>query len=195
MGDLDFGGEKFDPKTQEPAGGDYQPVEAGRYTLAVVKSERKKAKSGKGEYISCEMEILDGKYKGRKVFEIFNILHTDDQTQEIGRGRLSALFRATGVMDPDVMADIYNAPFEANVGVKMQTGGEYAGTASNYIKTFIAKEGKKKGTVDKSAVVNKYGGENKKKAATSSKSKNKKYQEDEKDEDESEDEDDDNIPF
>lgn len=96
-----------------------QPLEvlpAGRYTVAIVESELKATKNGNGEYLKLTLEVVDGQYKGRKLFENLNLKNQNEQTVQIARSTLSAICHAVGVLKPRDSVELHNIAFVATVG-------------------------------------------------------------------------------
>lgn len=89
--------------SDEDKGGDFSAVPAGKYKLLVSDidvSQTKKKMTGmamRGEMIKVELEILDDKAAGSRVFERFNISHDNEQAQNIGRGQFARFAKACGV--------------------------------------------------------------------------------------------------
>ncbi len=107
----------FDATTVEPSSGK-DPIPAGKYVAAIVTSQMKPTKNGAGQYLECEYQILDGDYKGRKLWSRHNLQHPNAQTVQIARGELSAICRAIGIMTPKDSAELHNLPLAVSVKVK-----------------------------------------------------------------------------
>ena len=58
----------FDATNVEPNAG-FDPIPAGKYVAAITASAMKPTKNGKGEYLELEMEVLEGPFKGRKLWD------------------------------------------------------------------------------------------------------------------------------
>jgi hypothetical protein len=78
-------------------------------------------------------EILDGQYKGRKVWENLNIQHTNEDTQRIAQSQLSALCHAVNVIKLEDTAALHFKPVKVKVVVR-EAQGQYQ--ASNNIKGY-----------------------------------------------------------
>ena len=76
----------------------FDPIPAGKYLAAIIESNMKPTKSGKGQYLELTFQILEGDFKGRKVWARLNLDNPSAQTVKIARGELSAISRA--VSDP-----------------------------------------------------------------------------------------------
>ena len=90
-------GATFDATGIEPI----QPLELlppGKYIAQIVSSEMRLTKDGKGQYLFLEMDVLEGPYQGRKLFDRLNLVNANTQTVEIAQRTLSAICHATGRM-------------------------------------------------------------------------------------------------
>ena len=110
----------FNANEVEPTA-DFEPIPAGKYLAAITESEMKATKKGDGSYLQLEFTVLDGDYKGRKVWDRLCINHPNDLTQKIARGNLSAICRAVGVMQPRDSVELHNIPLLITVKVKKRT--------------------------------------------------------------------------
>jgi hypothetical protein len=92
-------------------------------------------KSGNGEGLKLTFEVIDGQFKGRKVYENLNIRHTSEDTQRIAQSQLSALCHAVNVIKLMDTAALHFKPVRINVTVR-EAVGQYK--ASNNIKGYEA---------------------------------------------------------
>lgn len=130
MADLN----NFNANDHEP--NDFSPVPAGRYLAAITASEMKPTKAGNGSYLELEFEILEGEYKGRKLWDRLNLDNPNETAVKIAQGTLSAICRAVGVMQPRDSAELHGLPLTVIVAVeKRQDNGE----DSNRIKGYKSK--------------------------------------------------------
>lgn len=125
-------GMNFDANQVEP-NGTFDPVPAGDYVLQIINSEMKSTKDGMGQYLSLEMDILEGEYAGRKVFDRLNLMNNNVQTVEIAQRTLSAICHATGVLNVADSEQLHFKPMVAKVVVKPPKD-QYA--ASNEVKGY-----------------------------------------------------------
>ena len=134
MADLNF---NFDASTVEPSA-PYEVLPKGQYLAIAIASEMKETKNRTGEYLQITFEVIDGDYKGRKLFERLNIKNVNKTAEDIAQRALSALCRATNVMmltDSDQLHDI---PVVLDVIVE-PAKGEYG--ESNRIKGYSSANG------------------------------------------------------
>ena len=114
------------------------PLPAGVYLAHIVESDVQPLKSGNGEGLKLTFEIIDGQFKGRKVWENLNIRHTSEDTQRIAQSQLSALCHAVNVIKLMDTAALHFKPVRINVTVR-EAVGQYK--ASNNIKGYEAAGG------------------------------------------------------
>ncbi|MDD5697381.1 MAG: DUF669 domain-containing protein [Victivallaceae bacterium] len=125
----------FDANTVEPNVA-LEPVPAGKYTAVISESEIKPTKSGNGQFLELTFEIVEGEFKGRKVWTRLNIDNPSADAVKIARGNLSAICRAVNVMTLKDSADLHNLPLEITVKCKKR---DDADEITNEIKGFAPK--------------------------------------------------------
>ncbi len=115
-----------------------QPFEVlppGKYKVQVVASEMKETKDGAGQYLWLELEILDGEFQGRKMWDRLNLVNSNQQAVEIAQRSLSALCHACGKLQVSDSEELHFIPVVATVKVRPPKG-DYA--ASNEIRGYEA---------------------------------------------------------
>lgn len=91
----------FDANQHEPDAG-LDAIPAGTYNVAIESTEVASMKDDKGEAFKVGFVVTDGEYKGRKLFNNYNLWHKlSQQTVEIAHKQLSALCHVTRVMTLD----------------------------------------------------------------------------------------------
>ena len=129
----------FDANQVEPSQS-MDPIPAAWYKAVITDSEEKPTKAQTGSYLQMSVEVIEGEYQGRKVFERLNLNNPNQMAVDIAQRTLSSICRAVGVMTPKNSADLHDKPFMAKVKVK-PASGDYG--ASNEIAEY--------GPVEKSA--------------------------------------------
>ncbi|MCC6581541.1 MAG: DUF669 domain-containing protein [Phycisphaeraceae bacterium] len=114
----------------------FDPLPAGKYLAAITASEMKPTKSGDGTYLQLEFEVLEGEFRGRKVWDRLCINHPNAMTVKIARGNLSAICRAVGVMQPKDSCDLHLIPLIVSVAVKKRPD---TGELTNEIRGYAPK--------------------------------------------------------
>jgi hypothetical protein len=122
----------FDANQVEPTA-TFEAIPAGKYMASIAASEMKATKGGDGSYLQLEFVVLDGAYKGRKVWDRLCLNHPNDLTQKIARGNLSAICRAVGVMQPKDSVELHNIPLLITVKCrKRDDTGEMTNEVKGY---------------------------------------------------------------
>lgn len=120
---------QFDATTVNPDS-IYEPLPDGEYPVIIVDSEMKPTSKNDGsEYLSLSLEIIDGQYKGRIVFDRLNLVNANAKTVEIAQRTLSQICHAVGVMRVADSAELHNRPMLAKLGTEpggtKPSGGNY----------------------------------------------------------------------
>ena len=103
----------------------FTPIPAGTYIAQITESEIKATKSGSGQMLNTTYEILDGQYKGRKVFGRINIVNQNPEAERIGQSQLSALCHAVNVMQLQDTMQLHHKPVKIKVKVREDETGKY----------------------------------------------------------------------
>jgi hypothetical protein len=112
---ADMGG--FDADQVEPLK-DFDTLPAGDYLAMATESELKPTKDGNGTYLAFTFEILDGEFKGRKIWANITRSNQNRKAVEIGNAALSSLCRAVKVMRPKESFELHNLPLVIKVKVR-----------------------------------------------------------------------------
>lgn len=111
-----FTGLSFDASKVAPAV-PLEPVPADNYTVTLTDGEVVPTADGSGERLKFELTIMDGPFKGRKVWDGLNIKNQSAKAQEIAHQQLSAICYATGVINLQDVQQFYGRPFTAKIGL------------------------------------------------------------------------------
>jgi hypothetical protein len=112
----------FDSNVVDPMG-KFTPIPVDDYLAIVVDSEMKDTKKGDGKYLLLTYEVVEGEFKGRKIFDALNLVNRNTQTVEIAQRALSAVCRATGVLHPKDSAELHGKPLVISVGIRAGSNG------------------------------------------------------------------------
>ena len=80
---------------------EFQPLPVGNYLVKVVNVEKKTSQSG-NDYVGMVMEVIDGEYNGRK---IYNNLHLTPKTAENSIKRIYKMAEFVGIT-PVAFSDV-----------------------------------------------------------------------------------------
>jgi len=122
----------FDANEVEPLGS-FEPLPVGEYIVVISSSEMKDASTGRGQYLQLVYDVIEGDYKGRKLFDRLNLVNESTQAQEIAQRALSSICRAVGVMHPQQSEELHDKPFVVKVVIR-PAKGEYQ--ASNAVREY-----------------------------------------------------------
>jgi hypothetical protein len=133
MANLGDGG--FDARAVEPNQG-FDVLPAGEYDVAIVSSEVKATSDNNGKYLKLELQVLNGQFQNRKIWDNLNIWNQNAQAVQIAKGTLSAICRAVNVLTPQDSAELHNKPLRIKVAVKKDP--EYGD--KNVVKAYKSRE-------------------------------------------------------
>ena len=94
MGNL----QGFDANQYEAQSFDVLP--AGEYDVVIISSTVQETKSGTGKFLKLELQVINGQFKNRKLFDNLNLWNSSAQAQTIARGQMSSICRAIGNLTP-----------------------------------------------------------------------------------------------
>ncbi len=112
----------FDATGIEPTTG-YDVLPAGKYRAQIVESEMRVTRNGMGQFLWLMLDIIEGQYQGRKLFDQLNLVNSNPQTVEIAQRTLSAICHATGKLQVNDSVDLHLVPMTIQVGVKPPKDG------------------------------------------------------------------------
>lgn len=104
----------FDATAVDPS----SPLEAfpaGDYPMIIADSKIKPTKDRNGEYLQLTCEVIDGPYKGRKVWDRLNLVNRNPTAVAIAEATLSALCHAVGVLHVQDSQELHDKPFLGKV--------------------------------------------------------------------------------
>lgn len=106
----------FDATGVEPAAPrDLLPP--GKYPVHIVQSEMRPTRSGDGQMLWLEMDVIEGPFQGRKLWDQLNLVNRNEQTVEIAQRTLSAICHAVGQLHVTDSEQLHHLPMLAIVAV------------------------------------------------------------------------------
>jgi len=124
----------FDANNVEPVPS-FDPIPAGQY-LAMIRSSEEKTSTKGNKFLSLEFEVLDGQYKGRKIWVNLNLDHPNPETVKFARAELAAICKAVGVLRPQDSVQLHSLPMLITVKV---VNRKDTGELQNRIKAYAPK--------------------------------------------------------
>ena len=112
----------FDASKVEPAGV-YEALPAGDYQVIITESEMKPTKSGTGRYLQLKLQVINGKFQNRTLFDRLNLDNPNDTAVQIAKATLSSICRAVNVLTPQDSSELHNKPLTAKVSVRKDDNG------------------------------------------------------------------------
>lgn len=119
MATLNFDANQVQPEESLEA------LPAGWYNCQIVGSEIKPTAKG-GAYLQLDLQVLDGQYAGRRIFDRLNIKNENPTAVEIAYRRLSAYCHAVGVLKVEDSQQLHGIPLKVRVTVRTDPSGQYA---------------------------------------------------------------------
>jgi hypothetical protein len=117
--------ETFDPSAHEGTR-DLECIPIAWYQAQLIENEIRHARNGNGSYLLAIFEILDGEFRGRKVYQNITLQNDNQQAVEIGQRLLTDIYKAVGHTTPtrDIRVMLFK-PVMARVGIKRDKDGVF----------------------------------------------------------------------
>ena len=108
------------------------PSPAGKYQVIINESEMKPTKTGNGQYLWIEFEVISGEYKGRKLWTRLNLENPNPDAVRMARADLSAICRAVNVLNPHDSVELHNLPLTVTVRCRKNQDDELVNEIKGY---------------------------------------------------------------
>lgn len=113
----------FNPAEVPESQNSFDPIPAGDYRVRIVESDVKATKDSTGSYINFRMEIEDGPFAGRVLWDIAMVQssRTDEGMQkalQIAREKIATMCKCVGKPAAKDSIELHNIPFLVSVKVK-----------------------------------------------------------------------------
>jgi len=131
-----FNANNVEPKME------FDAIPAGKYLAVITGSEMKPTKSGNGSYLELTFEVIEGEFKGRKLWARLNLDNPNQVAVKIARSELSSICRAVSVLEPKDSCEIHNLPLVVIVKQKAGEDGEVRNEIKGYAKKDAAQPSK-----------------------------------------------------
>lgn len=130
---------RFDFETADyEAPMDFEIIPEGtEVRMKCTEAEEKETSSG-GTMIAATFQIVEGEYKGRKVWTNFNVVNKSEKAQNFGRRMVSGWARACGKPNANDTDQLLEKPFWCKLGIE-KGSGPYKD--KNIISSFLMPEG------------------------------------------------------
>lgn len=121
----------FDASTV-PEQESFSAIPEGQYVVLATASEFKPTKNGNGEYLQFVFEVIDGQYKGRKLWARLNLKNANQTAVDIAQRELAAICKAVGIIKPTDSAELHNKPLMVTVAVEIDDRKRESNTIKKY---------------------------------------------------------------
>lgn len=103
----------------------FEPLPAGEYTMQVIDSELKDTKSGTGQQLVLTLEVIEGSFSNRRVWDRLNIRNQNTDAQRIAQRALADLCLAIGINSLKNSEELHFRPFIGAVKIREDKTGQY----------------------------------------------------------------------
>jgi hypothetical protein len=114
---------------------DFEVIPPGDYPAIITECEEKPTKNNDGKRLNLKIQILDGKFQNRILFDGLNTENKSAIAQQIGRAQLKAICIAINNLNPKDSSEILNKPLMVTVKI----GKDQDGNPRNEIKGYKAR--------------------------------------------------------
>jgi hypothetical protein len=121
----------FNASEVAPQQSGYEPRPAGEYTMQVVNSDMRTTKSGTGQYLWLEFDILSGPVRG-KFFERLNLFNDNAKAVDIANRQLSAICNAIGIVSLQDSEQLHMKPIKVVLKISESKDGSLQNTAKYF---------------------------------------------------------------
>lgn len=123
----------FDVSKIEIEDSNFELIPDGDYTAVISGEEMKATKAGTGHYLSLKIEIIEGRYKGRIIFDILNLDNPNAQAVSIAQQTLGKICLAINMEKLEDSSQLLNIPLIIKLGTQAAQNGY---DASNKVKNY-----------------------------------------------------------
>ena len=107
----------FDASKVDPNAG-FDVIPAGKYIAQIIKSDMLPTSDGQGQFLKLEYEIIEGEFKGRRLWNNLNLVNNSALAVEIAQRDLSAICHAVGEIEVSDSEQLHFKPLLVTVKVR-----------------------------------------------------------------------------
>lgn len=104
----------------------FEPLPPDDYLMQVIESDIKPTKAGDGQQLVLTLEVIDGSYANRRIWDRINIRNPNADAQRIAQRALADLCLAVGIPSLRKTEDLHFKPFTGRITIKPDKTGQYA---------------------------------------------------------------------
>ena len=120
MATINFNANNYDFSQEDrPA---YEPLPEGYYNVIAIESEIRETKAGTGNYLQFKFEVIDGQYKGRYIWDRFNLRNPNPKAVEIAQENLARFCQSAGLKSISDSFELHHRPVKVKVSHREWNG-------------------------------------------------------------------------
>lgn len=106
----------------------FELLPVGDYIVTFSKVEERTSKAG-DIYVSIMLDVIDGQYKGRKLFHTINLNHSKKEVRDIAKAEFTNIYVLTGNIRPRSYSELIGKVLKAHVKINPAKDGYEASNA------------------------------------------------------------------
>jgi hypothetical protein len=124
---------------EEPS--DFGAIPEGKYLAQIAETEEKISGAG-NKYLNIKLQVLEGNYKNRVLWDIVNLWHPKDNVRGIAEQTMKSICNAVKVLKPEHPEELHHKPLR--VSISMETDSQYGdqNRVKKYLPTDLAQSSK-----------------------------------------------------
>jgi hypothetical protein len=95
-----------------------EPLPRGMYQVIVTESAIKPTQAGTGEYIELTLQVSDGEFAGRRVWDRLNVSNPNKTAEDIAKRQLQELCLAAGISTLNETEQLHDIPVLAQIDIE-----------------------------------------------------------------------------
>jgi len=107
-------------------------IPEGKYLVHISETEEKISGAG-NKYLKLHLQILEGDYKNRILWDIVNLWHPKDNVREIAEQTMKSICNAVNVLKPEHPEELHHKPLR--VSVSLEDDSQYG--EQNRVKKYL----------------------------------------------------------
>lgn len=107
-----------------PADQGFEPLPPGEYLVMITDTKQQTTKAGDGWYLNVTMEVLEGRYERRLIWEMLHLGNKNQKAVEIAQRSLAGICRAIGIVTVKDTEELHGKPFKIKLKIE-PAKGEY----------------------------------------------------------------------
>ena len=118
-------GTNFDPSSAPPGDSSFDLLPNGWQPMHAIESDVNPTKDGTGTIVAFTFEIIEGAFKGRRIWKRMNVQNKSAEAQAIGQRELADLCRALGLPSMTDTSQAHNKPLLGKIGLEKSKDPAY----------------------------------------------------------------------